>query len=297
MSWAVCQLMVMPWVWWPVARNRPLRGSRPMRGRPSVGSGRKPVHTDARGAIRQSGQGGEGKVQHFPDGAGAQAPIEADALLGGAEDHASVGPLGEAPAGDVEDVAEAKMGRIKGEHVAPGGHDRDVWQEIGHPGAGGEDHLVRAERAADRADLRIGVAGDFHDVGALVDVDAGGEEGAMDDGRPALSVDLAVGVDGGAGDVGWQQGFAAAGFVRLEEFDVESSSLLPGDLGEEKLALLVGTGEADGGTPGKTDVESGEFFEQVGEFREGVAAVQPQAEERRVGVGVVLGADETAGGG
>ena len=78
------------------------------------------------GAVGQGGQGGEGAVEHFLDGAGAEASIEAGAFLGGAEDDASVGPLGEAAAGEVEDVAEAEVGGIEGEHVAPGGHDGDA---------------------------------------------------------------------------------------------------------------------------------------------------------------------------
>ena len=70
------------------------------------------------GAVGQGGQGGQGTGEHFLDGAGAEASIEAGAFLGGAEDDAAVGPLGEAAAGDVEDVAEAQVGRMEGEHVA-----------------------------------------------------------------------------------------------------------------------------------------------------------------------------------
>ena len=247
--------------------------------------------------VGQGGKGGEGAVEHLLDGAGAEASIEADAFLGCAEDDAAVGPLGEAAARDVQDVAEAEVGRIEGEHVALGGHDGDAGEEVGQPGAGGEDDLAGVEVAVDGADGGIGASADGGDVGSLVDVDAGGEQGAVDDGRPALGVDLAVGVDGGAGEVGGQEGFAAAGFVRFEEFDVEFGFPLPGDLVAQLLALFAGAGEADGGAPGKTDVESGEFFEELGEFGEGVATVKPEAEQGGVVVGVVLGADEAAGGG
>ena len=118
MIWPVCQLMVMPWVWWPVARKRPLHGSRPMRGRPSVGFGAEAGPDGGEGAVGQGGEGGQGTGEHFLDGAGAEASIEAGAFLGGAEDDAAVGPLGQAAAGDVEDVAEAQVGRMEGEHVA-----------------------------------------------------------------------------------------------------------------------------------------------------------------------------------
>ena len=119
----------------------------------------------------------------------------------------------------------------------------------------------------------------------------------MDDGRPALGVDLTIGVEGGAGDIGRQQRLTSVGFVGLDEFDVESGLQLAGDLGEEQLALFVGAGDADGGAVDEADVHAAEFFEELGEFGEGVAAGQPQAHERGVVVGVVLPADEAAGGG
>ena len=59
----------------------------------------------------------------------------------------------------------------------------------------------------------------------------------------------------------------------------------------------MGEGEADGGAFGEPDVEAGEFLEELGEFGEGVAAGGAQPEEWGVVVGVVLGADEAAGGG
>lgn len=193
-------------------------------------------------------------------------------------------------------MAEVQVGGIEGEHVAPGRDDGDQGPEVAEPGAGGEDDLVGVEVAADGADGGIGAGSNGGDVGSLVDVDAGGEQGAVDDGRPALGVDLAVGVDGGGGEVGGQEGFAAAGFVGFEEFGIEACLALPGDAGAEVLALFVGAGEAEGGAAGVADGVAGEFFEQVGEFGEGVAAVEPQAEEGGVVVSVVLGADEAAGG-
>ena len=167
---------------------------------------------------------------------------------------------------------------------------------MGQPGTGGEDDLVGVEGAADGSDARIGAACDCQDVGAFVHVHAGSQQGAMDDGRPALGVDLAVGVDGGAGEIGWQQRFTPAGFVGLDEVDVQSGLSLPGDTGEELPALFVGAGEAEGGALGEAHVESAEIFEIPGEFRKGVAPVQPQPEEGRVVVGIVLGADEAARG-
>ena len=194
-------------------------------------------------------------------------------------------------------VAGAEVGRLEGDHVAPGGDDGDPGEEFAGPGAGGHHDLVRIKGAAHGADLRVGAGGQRHDLGSLVDVHAGGQQGAMDDRRPALGVDLAIGVEGGAGDIGRQQGFTAAGFVGLDEFDVEAGLQLAGDLGEELLALVVGAGDADGGALDEADVEAAELLEELGEFGEGVAAGQPQANEGCVVVGVVLPADEAAGGG
>ena len=249
------------------------------------------------GAVGQCGQGGEGVVEHFLDGAGAEAAVEAGAFLGGADEEASVGPLEEAGAGDVEDVAQVQVRSIEGEHVAPGGDDGGPGQEVAQPGAGGEDDVIGGEIATDGLDGGVGAGVNGDDVGSFVDVDAGGEQGAMDDGGPALDVDLAVGVEGGAGEVRREQGFEAAGVVGLEEFDLKPGPALPVDAVEEVLALLVGAGEADGGAAGEADGEAAEVFEVVGEVGEGVAPVESQTEQGRVVVGVVLSADEAAGGG
>ena len=56
MIWPVCQLMVMPWVWWPVASRRPLRGSRPMRGQAVLGFGPEPVQIADRGQSASAGK-------------------------------------------------------------------------------------------------------------------------------------------------------------------------------------------------------------------------------------------------
>ena len=90
MSWAVCQLMVMPWVWWPVARYRPLSGVAADEGEAVGGFGAEAGPDGGQGAVRECGKGGEGAVEHFLDGAGAEASIEAGSFLGGAEHHASV---------------------------------------------------------------------------------------------------------------------------------------------------------------------------------------------------------------
>ena len=161
----------------------------------------------------------------------------------------------------MDDVAGAEVGRLEGDHVPSGWHDRDPGQEFARPGAGGHHDLIRVECAPNGPDGGGSAARHGHDLGSLVDIHARGQQGAMDDGRPALGVDLAIGVEGGAGDIGRQQRLTSVGFVGLDEFDVESGLQLAGDLGEEQLALFVGAGDADGGALDEADVEAAEFFE------------------------------------
>ena len=134
------------------------------------------------GAVRQIGQGGEGAVEHFLDGAGAEASIEAGAFLGSADEEASIGPLDETGARDVEDVAQVQVGGLEGEHVAAGRDDRDPGQEVPDPGARGEDDLMGVEGSTDRLDGGVGACRDSGDVGSFIDLDGGGAQGAMNDG-------------------------------------------------------------------------------------------------------------------
>ena len=132
--------------------------------------------------------------------------------------------------------------------------------------------MVRAERAAHRANRRVGTARKRHDLGPFVDVHARRQDGAMHDWRPSMRVDLPVGIDGAAGDIGRQQRLATADLLRFEELDVELSLPLRGDARQQPLALLLRPGDAHGRPLEVAHGSAAERFEDFGKLREGVAS-------------------------